>query len=103
YVFFWAGTNRFFSGVALVPVTLWEAYREGYDDYRYVYTLQQLIETGDAPAQARAEAQAALDFVWDAIKVQTKYKYDGLWPPADFDVYRWIIAEQILKLQQAAR
>ena len=26
-----------------IPVAMWEAYREGYDDYRYVYTREQLI------------------------------------------------------------
>ena len=24
-----------------IPVAMWEAYREGYDDYRYIYTLEQ--------------------------------------------------------------
>jgi len=23
-----------------------------------------------------------------------KYKYDGLWSPAEFDVHRWLIAQQ---------
>ncbi len=88
-----------------MPVALWEAYREGYDDHRYIYTLETLIEQanaqGGAAKRAASEAQEALDFAWDSIKVQEKYKYDGLWAHADFDVYRWIIAEQILKLQEA--
>jgi len=89
-----------------MSVTLWEAYREGHDDYRYVYTLEQLIAkaraSGNAAAIAAAdEAQRELDFVWDAIDVQDRYMYDGLWPAGDFTVYRWIVAEQILKLQEA--
>ncbi|HUS79861.1 MAG TPA: hypothetical protein VM283_01255 [Armatimonadota bacterium] len=91
-----------------MPVTLWEAFREGYDDYRYIYTLSELIGEGrgsgkPAAAKAADEAQKALDFVWDSIRVQEKYKYDDLWPAADFDAYRWIVAEQILKLQNAMR
>ncbi|NLF70654.1 MAG: DUF4091 domain-containing protein [Candidatus Anammoximicrobium sp.] len=89
-----------------IPVALWEAYREGYDDYRYVYTLEQLIAEAKQRPQAAcqdaaAAAQRELQAVWDAIRVQAKYKYDGLWSPAEFDVYRWLIAQQILSVQQA--
>lgn len=89
-----------------IPVALWEAYREGYDDYRYVYTLEQLIaearRSGKPAAQQAAEAaERERQFVWDAIRVQTKYKYDNLWSPAEFDVYRWLIAHQILAVQEA--
>ena len=89
-----------------IPVALWEAYREGYDDHRYVYTLEQAIAAArqrpDAACQQAAEAaQRELQFVWNAIRVQTKYKYDGLWSPAEFDVYRWLVAKQILALQAA--
>jgi hypothetical protein len=89
-----------------MSVAIWESYREGHDDYRYVYTLQQLIAqaraAGTAGAVAAAEeAQRELDFVWSAIEVQDRYMYDNLWPAGDFNVYRWIIAEQIMKLQDA--
>jgi len=30
-----------------------------------------------------------------------KYKYDGLWSPAEFEVYRWLIAQQISSLMAA--
>lgn len=86
-----------------IPVTMWEAYREGYDDYRYVYTLEQLIakgrKQGGKAAQAATAAQKELDWVWKQIRVQEKYKWDDLWEPREIDVYRWIVAEQILKLQ----
>jgi hypothetical protein len=89
-----------------IPVAMWEAYREGYDDYRYVYTLESLIaeaKRGGKPAAVRAatEAEKELSGVWDAIRVQPKYKYDGLWSPAEFDAYRWLVARQILSLQEA--
>lgn len=91
-----------------VPVALWEAYREGYDDYRYVYTLEQAIagaQQSRKPAVAAAVVQAEqeLKFVWDSIRVQEKYKHDDLWSPAEFDVYRWLIARQIMALADASR
>ncbi len=83
---------------------MWEAYREGYDDYRYIYTLEQLIaeaKTSGKPAaqEAAAKAEQELKSVWDAIRVQLKHKHDNLRSPTEFDVYRWIVARQILALQ----
>ena len=89
-----------------MPVTLWEAYREGYDDYRYIYTLEQLIAAARQSARpaartAAARAQTELQSVWAAIRVQPKYQDTGLWAPEEFDVYRWMIARQILAIQDA--
>jgi hypothetical protein len=89
-----------------VPVAMWEAYRQGYNDYRYLYTLEQRIAEAKSSArlearQAASEAEAELRTVWDAIRVQTKYKYEDLWSPADFDAYRWMVARQILALDRA--
>lgn len=95
-------------GGAPMTVAIWESYREGKDDYRYIYTLERLIEeargSGNAEAVAAAnEAQRELDYVWDSINVLPRYQYDGLWPAGDFDAYRWLIAEQIMKVQDAMR
>jgi hypothetical protein len=89
-----------------MPVAMWEAYREGYDDYRYVFTLEQLIAEARrsrkaAAIQAAADAERELQSVWNAIRVQPKYKSDNLWSPAEFDVYRWLIARQILNVREA--
>jgi hypothetical protein len=35
--------------------------------------------------------------------VQPKHKHDGLWAPAKFDVYRWLVARQILAVQAVLR
>ena len=91
-----------------IPVAMWEAYREGYDDYRYIYTLEQLIagakKSGKAAAQeAAGKAERDLKFIWDSIRVQTKYKDDDLWSHAEFDLYRWLVAKQILAVQNALR
>ncbi|MDH7568987.1 MAG: hypothetical protein QHJ73_05315, partial [Armatimonadota bacterium] len=91
-----------------IPVAMWEAYREGYDDYRYLYTLEQLIAEARQSRKATArraadEAEKELRYVWNAIRVQPKYKYDDLWSPAEFDVYRWLVARQILAVQDALK
>ncbi|MGE5532414.1 MAG: hypothetical protein ACM3VW_09890 [Bacteroidota bacterium] len=88
-----------------IPVQMWEGYREGYDDYRYIYTLQTLIarakKQGGRPARAAADAQKDLEYCWNQIRVQPKYKWDNLWEPREGDVYRWVVANAILDLQEA--
>lgn len=95
--------NRTADDAAPIPVTLWEAYREGIDDGRYVTTLQRTIARAREAglAELADAAQADLDLVWNAIRVQEKYKTDGLWDPEAFDVYRWLIASRIIDLQSA--
>lgn len=89
-----------------MPVSMWEAYREGYDDYRYVFTLEQLMAEAKQSRKPALQTLAAtagqeLQSVWNAIRVQPKYKYDGLWSPPELDVYRWLVAQQILTLMEA--
>jgi hypothetical protein len=88
-----------------IPVAMWEAYREGYDDYRYVHTLREMIaaarKQGGKAGRVADEAQTDLESVWKAVRVQPKYKWDDLWEPRETDVYRWMVANAILKLQDA--
>lgn len=109
-----------------IPVVLWEVYREGIDDVRYITTLEHWIER--ARAAGREDLAKAgrndLDFVWNSIKVQDKYKDDGSWPnkqmnaskppvtpvgghldngmwdPPVFDNMRWVIASRIIEIQK---
>ncbi|MBN2451388.1 MAG: hypothetical protein JXR77_13435 [Lentisphaeria bacterium] len=97
--------NRTDDDASPIPVALWEAYREGIDDGRYITTLERTIERAKA-AGLREQALAAesdLQMVWAAIRVQPKYKEDGLWDAETFDVYRWVLASRIMALQQALR
>ncbi len=99
-------TQDFFNRTAddgtPIPVTLWEAYREGIDDHRYVYTLQNQIERVAAAGHTEeaAGAQAVLDQILKTMDVLTKYKNDGLWSPETFNTWRWMVAEKILALQK---
>jgi hypothetical protein len=43
-----------------VPTLLWEAFREGVDDLRYIYTLEQLVE---AAPEGNEEARAAREYL----------------------------------------
>jgi hypothetical protein len=91
-----------------IPCALWEGYREGYDDYRYIYTLEQTIaeakkNTNASVQQMANSAELVLQNVWNAIKVQKKYKVEGLWAPAEFDLHRWQIAQQIMDLQKVLK
>ena len=99
--------NRSTADGEPVPLALWEAYRAGIDDGRYVYTLEQLVakgrQKGGRAATAAAEAEKELKRVWDAIEVQNRYVHEGLWSGADFDAYRWLLASQILELQETLK
>jgi hypothetical protein len=108
-------------------VVTWEVYREGIDDMRYITTLEHWIERAKAAGRedlAKA-GRADLDSIWNSIKVQEKYKDDGvwenkhinlnkppvtpvggrlengMWDPAVFDANRWTIANRITEIQKA--
>jgi hypothetical protein len=91
-----------------VPTAAWEAFREGYDDMRYVYTLKQAIaqaQTSGSPA-AKAEAtqaQRTLEAAWQAIPVLPQYRFTGFWSPDEMDVYRWQIASRLERLTRLLR
>jgi len=95
--------NRTDDDGSPIPVAFWEAYREGIDDGRYITTLERTIDAARAAGHKDLAdaAQADLKFVWDAIQVMPKYKEETGWEPESFDVYRWVLARQILRLQEA--
>ena len=87
----------------VIPAVYWACFREGYDDARYLYTLQQAIverEGSKAPATlaAVAEGRRVLQETWDSIRVQPKYLADGMWPSEEFDAVRWRLAVQTARL-----
>lgn len=81
----------------VIPAVYWECFREGYDDARYVYTLQQAIvererSTNSTCLAAVAEGRRLLQETWDAIHVQPRYLADGMWPSEEFEAVRWRLA-----------
>jgi hypothetical protein len=89
----------------VMPAVYWMCFREGYDDARYVYTLQQAIAEREgskdkACLTAVAEGRRILQETWDSIHVQPKYLAEGMWPSEEFDAIRWRFAAQTEKLLQ---
>jgi hypothetical protein len=81
----------------VMPAIYWACFREGHDDGRYVYTLQQAIverEHSKNPGclAAVAEGRRLLQETWDTIRVQSRYLADGMWPSEEFDTIRWRLA-----------
>ncbi|MFA6815797.1 MAG: hypothetical protein WCS73_05830 [Lentisphaeria bacterium] len=77
----------------------WECFREGYDDGRYIYTLQQAIRIHAASASPECEAfvkegKSLLQKIWDRIQVEQKYKSPDTVSilPEEFDALRWQMA-----------
>jgi len=89
----------------VIPAIYWECFREGVDDARYIYTLQQAIfqREGSPDAQCRrvvAGARQLLQDTWDAINVQQKYLADGMWPSEEFNTRCWLLAQATSELLQ---
>ncbi|MHC1762721.1 MAG: hypothetical protein AB9869_00235 [Verrucomicrobiia bacterium] len=87
----------------VIPAVYWACFREGYDDARYLYTLQQAIverqESKDSACiQAVTEGHRLLQETWDAIRVQPRYLAEGMWPSEEFDAIRWRLAAQTERL-----
>ncbi len=59
------------------------------------------LPQAEAAREAAANAERELKGVWNAIHVQPKYKHENLWSPEEFEVYRWLVAGQILAVQEA--
>ena len=97
-----AGGSVYLNG-EVIPAVYWECFREGRDDARYVYTLQQALweREGSGNATCRrlvADAKAILQETWDAVDVQQKYLADGMWPSDEFNARRWRLASMIAEL-----
>ena len=87
----------------VIPAVYWECFREGIDDARYIYTLQQALfqREGSPDAQCGrvvAGARKLLQDTWDAIHVQQKYLADGMWPSEEFNTRRWLLAQATSEL-----
>ncbi|MGO8745829.1 MAG: hypothetical protein ACLQNE_07550 [Thermoguttaceae bacterium] len=87
----------------VIPAVYWSCFREGFDDARYVYTLQRAVvqrqDSADPACQAAVrEGRRLLQETWDSIRVQPKYLATGMWPSEEFDAIRWRLAAATEKL-----
>lgn len=81
----------------VIPTIYWECFREGRDDARYLYTLQQAVFERDGSSDPKCRqqlkvAKAMLQETWDAINVQERYLAEGMWTSAEFNARRWRLA-----------
>ena len=86
-----------------MPAIYWVCFREGFDDARYINTLQQAIIERESSKDAQciaavADARKVLQETWDSIRVQPKYLAEGMWPSEEFDAIRWRLAAATSKL-----
>jgi hypothetical protein len=89
----------------VIPAVYWSCFREGFDDARYVYTLQQAVaqrqDSADPACRAAVRrGRQLLQETWDAIRVQPKYLATDMWPSEEFDTIRWRLAVATEKLLQ---
>jgi hypothetical protein len=97
--------NRMDEEGNIIPAIYWECFREGKDDYRYLYTLQQTLlerqNSKDAGCQKLvAQGQKLIQDIWDSIEVQQKYLGYNVWSDNQFDIYRWKMAGLITALRK---
>ncbi|MEI8245531.1 MAG: hypothetical protein WCI51_06855 [Lentisphaerota bacterium] len=95
--------NRMDEKGNFIPAIYWECFREGRDDYRYLYTLEQTTiarENSDNPAcqELVKESKALIQQIWDSIIPQEKYLSANMWADEEFNAVRWRIAAITEKL-----
>jgi len=97
--------NHTTDDAQLLPCMLYEAYREGIDDNRYLYTLERLVaDAYQAGLSTEAQdAQADIAFVREAVPVRDLYQYESGWADDSFNAFRWLIARRIMLLDQALK
>jgi len=90
-----------------IPTQRWEAMREGIDDYRYIYTLQELLaraEKRQHSTRSVREAREYLKALHDRVPLRKTYVERrgkslaecGLWTFGEYQAARRALADQIL-------
>jgi hypothetical protein len=89
----------------VIPAVYWECFREGRDDARYIYTLQQSAweRANSAAPKCLALVKSAMSLLrenWGDITVQKKYLAENMWPSGEFNARRWEMARMIAALRK---
>lgn len=101
----YAGGNLTWEDGTLLMTMYWECFRQGEDDLRYIYTLQDDIvkrEGSKVPGAQKilADAKALLQRIWNATCPQGAYLRENLLPHAELNAYRALVANEIMKVRQ---
>jgi hypothetical protein len=97
--------NRLDEKGNFIPAVYWECFREGYDDGRYLYTLQQAVaerkqSTDPRCRDAVRNARKLLDEIWQRIEPRKKYLTVDFFDDVSFRALRWRIASITMELLQ---
>ena len=95
--------NRLDEQANFIPSVNWECFREGYDDGRYLYTLEQVMsERNDSKdpqcKKLLVEGQQLLNKLWQRIPPHKKYLKCEFIDDDEFKTLRWRIANLTIKL-----
>jgi hypothetical protein len=100
--------NRLDKKGDFIPEVAWMCFREGYDDGRYLFTLQQAMTSRKHNKSKECqklirEGKALLDEIWERIKVRRKYLKVDFFNDKSFQRLRWrmaLLTEKILKFEK---
>lgn len=89
----------------VIPAVYWECFREGYDDLRYLYTLEDAIVKREGSKNKRCVAllnqgKKLVQEIWNSIPVKKKYYKVKEWTDDNFQARRWEIALLTQKILQ---
>ena len=102
----------YFKGRKIIPTIQWECLREGINDFKYLYTLEQAIKKAPkSKAKECAKARQLLakirkETMIDLNDYKKRFGSDlalhirSAWAPEKYDRYRKEIAEQIIRLNK---
>ncbi|MDZ4199897.1 MAG: hypothetical protein U1E27_11510, partial [Kiritimatiellia bacterium] len=88
----------------VIPAVYWSCFREGYDDLRYLYTLQQAVHDRRDATDPRVrvlveEGLALIQEIWNSVPAEKLYLANNSWSDEQFAATRWRIARLISALQ----
>ncbi len=97
--------NRLDENANFIPAIYWECFREGIDDGRYLYTLEQTLEerrdSKDPDCQRLVDrGDALLNNIWGRILPEKKYLRTDFLADRSFKIIRWEIAELTTRLKR---
>ncbi len=95
--------NRLDEQANFIPAIYWECFREGYDDGRYLYTLEQVMferqDNSEPNCQALIkEGKELVNDLWKKILPEKRYLKCEFFNDEEFTNLRWRIADLTLKL-----
>lgn len=95
--------SRMDENQEVIPAVYWECFREGYDDLRYLYTLEDAIAKREKSANEQCrklvlQGKQLVQEIWNSIPVKKKYLKVEDWTDENFQVRRWQIASLTQKL-----